>query len=1382
MLKKINLFVLILLVSIIQIEAQNYSVRSLGVEQGLSCNYVVSMAQDKYGFLWFATEEGLNRFDGNRFFSYYKRNGEMGLSSSELNCVIDDAKETILWIGTKNDGLNSYNYQTGQWRCYLHNDKDASSIATNDITDIEHAKDGKLWITTYWKGVELFDPLSEKFSHFDKRRVKGMPDNQLWCVLDIGNGVILAGHVKSGLSIIDTHRRTAINFQNDANNPSSISSNEVNSLYQDKNGVIWVGTSRGIDIYDPLRQKFLHVAEDAVRSHRIYDFCELPNGKMMVATEQLGIVVLDLNRKLFAASTQLPCSFISEGLGEYNLSGNSIRCLALDKYNNVWAGLYGSGVNFLTTTIAPFQVLGYGAAFQTDKLTEKSVMGLAFDAKGQLWVGTDGGGINIFSSDKQRVECYAKEAGISVQAAFRDSRGNIWLGSFFHGATVKMSNGGFRQVLPNPHEDVRCFYEDYLHRMWVGTSHGIYVVDIAQMKLVNTLHLGNDMVRAITMDAQHRLWVGYYGFGIEVYSQNMKRLAYFLSLRDSQEKHIPSNSINHLVCDSRHRVWAATNEGAVCFDAKNYRRFIVFDQRNGMENVHVRAIVEDGMHNIWMSTNKGIACLRYHQGDNHPESIENQQVLSFNEKDNVVQANFNDGSVVRHSNGDIYFGSAQGLCYFSPRKVLARRAAPEVGYTSLSIVRGLEKTDSTINLAACDQVKLAYDENTFTLNFSVKNFALEKYVEYSYMLSGMQTDWITAEKGSLTLRDIPAGTYRLQVRARFHNQPWSTKVTELVITISPPLWLSWWAKLIYLLMALGLFVLGLRIYQRHLGLEYQLSAEKVNHEKEQKLNEERLRFFTNITHELRTPLTLILGPLDDISHSSDITKSVKHKLAVIHQSAVRLNELITQILEFRKTETDNRRLRVVKTNIVDAVHEVSLKYEELAQKPNVAIKFVAPENPIEMYIDREVIAIIVDNLISNAIKYTDSGNIDISVERRRSGDRHLVDITVSDTGHGISAKALPHIFDRYYQENGNHQASGTGIGLSLVKKLVALHHGEVKAESSLEQGTSFIVTLDELEVYPEALRGEDQANNGNTGNDNDAGSNGIDAASNDNDVANYTHDAMSEETVSEGELQKKGNEKPILLVVEDNKDILDYVADSFKKEFVVLKANDGREGLGLALDQVPDVIISDIMMPNMDGNKMCRILKHDVRTSHIPIILLTAKDSLEDKEQGYEAGADSYITKPFTHSLLRSRIHNLLQQRRRDKMQIQESKETDLTEKKEQLRESLNKVDQEFFDKLNRLIDENISGDIDVNMLSANLAVSTSTLYRKMKALTGISTNEYIRKYKMQYAEHLLLEGRYSISEISFMVGMNSVAYFRRCFKAEYGLIPSEYLKKLKEE
>ena len=384
----------------------------------------------------------------------------------------------------------------------------------------------------------------------------------------------------------------------------------------------------------------------------------------------------------------------------------------------------------------------------------------------------------------------------------------------------------------------------------------------------------------------------------------------------------------------------------------------------------------------------------------------------------------------------------------------------------------------------------------------------------------------------------------------------------------------------------------------------------------------------------------------------------------------------------------------------------------------------------------------------------------------------MVDIVVSDTGHGISASALPHVFERYYQENGAHQASGTGIGLSLVKNMVDLHHGEIHVTSSLEEGSTFVFTLDEDEVYPQAIHAHQQED----------GSQPADAS----DGAGL---ASGEEQSGNGQmLLEAGQEavesrKPLVMVVEDNKDILNYIAETLSEEYDVAMALDGRQGLALALDKIPDIIVSDIMMPNMDGNEMCRALKNDVRTCHIPIILLTAKDSLRDKEEGYESGAASYITKPFTSTLLVSRIKNIFLQRKRLLASLKDMKSDHVDEeKRKMMKEALSKLDQQFFDKLNKVIDEGISGDLDVNTIAGEMAMSVSSLYRKMKALTGVSTNEYIRKYKMQYAERLLLEGRYSVSEISFMVGFNSVAYFRRCFKDVYGDIPSVYLKKLKEQ
>ena len=1357
----VTLIFLLLSLGFARMEAQSYNVSSLGIGEGLSCNYVVSMAQDKHGFLWFATEEGLNRFDGEQFFKYYKsRKTANSISSSELNCLLDDPKNPWLWIGTKTDGLNLFDYENDTFKTFKHEDGNPHSLATNDITYLAAAADGNIWITTYWKGVEYLNTETQTFTHYNKRTVKGMPDDQLWCVNDLGNGMIIAGHVHAGLTIIDTHNRTAHNYRHSPTNPNSIASDEVNSIFKDRNGTIWIGTSNGIDIFDHVNLRFIHIAPKELQGHRIYDIKQLSDGRIWAATEMNGITIIDINKKLYGgASADYPYTTIKEGFAKNCLTGNSVRCILEDKYNNVWAGLYGSGINFLTTTRPPFGIIDYGLQDAIYHLTEKSVMALTRDKGGNLWVGTDGDGINVFSPEFKRTEHFSKEAGKNVLVATTDSKGTLWFGSFNNGAFIKTANGSFEKLGISAATDIRSFYEDKKQQMWIGSSDGIYVVDIHTRQIKQHYLMGNKLVRSICQDAKGRIWVGYFGYGIEVYSPNMKKIMSFDSSR-KEPRAIPSNSINQLYMDSKQQMWAATNEGALCFDASNIKLKKIYDKTTGLNNDHIRSIVEDNQHNIWLSTNMGISCMD-----------KSGNIYNYTNKDNVPQANFNDRSVLKTPEGIIYMGSSQGLCYFDPQRVRAKREAPKVFFTSLTVMGRLEKNDSTINLTSKQSITLAHSENTFSLTFNVQNYAISKYVEYSYLLKGMQENWITVTSGNLSLHDIPAGKYKLLVRSRIHNQEWSKDIAELSITIRPPFWLSWWAKLIYSFLIISIAYAILRIYKRHLRLEYLLNAEKINHEKELKLNEERLRFFTNITHELRTPLTLILGPLDDISHSTEINKHIKHKLAVIHQSAQRLNEQITQILEFRKTETGNRQLKVTKGNIVDAVHEISLKYEELAEKPNVSFRFVAPENPIDTYFDQDVIRTIVDNLVSNAIKYTDKGSIDISVERRREADKHLIDITVSDTGHGISKQALPHIFERYYQENGKHQASGTGIGLSLVKKLVALHEGNIKVESSLEQGTSFIFTIDENNVYPLAIHEKNELDAEGALHEDANGKEGLPQQEGNLSTAENL-------STEKEDIQKK----PLLLIVEDNKDILNYIADSFAEEFETLTALDGREGLAIALDKIPDIIISDIMMPNMDGNKMCKMLKNDMRTSHIPIILLTAKDSLEAKEEGYDSGADSYITKPFTHSLLLSRINNLLLQRKRNLQAINNNQTKDLGMKKELLRESLNKIDQAFFDKMNKVIEENISGDVDVNLLAAKLAMSTSTLYRKMKSMTGFSTNEYIRKYKMQYAEHLLLEGKYTISEISFMVGMNSIAYFRKCFKAEYGMIPSEYLKKLKND
>lgn len=544
-------------------------------------------------------------------------------------------------------------------------------------------------------------------------------------------------------------------------------------------------------------------------------------------------------------------------------------------------------------------------------------------------------------------------------------------------------------------------------------------------------------------------------------------------------------------------------------------------------------------------------------------------------------------------------------------------------------------------------------------------------------------------------------------------------------------------------------------------MESLYTLEKKNHEQEQELNQERLRFYTNITHELRTPLTLILGPLEDMQKDTSLPVKQAQKLSVIHQSALRLLNLINQILEFRKTETQNKRLCVCKSNIAPLIYEIGLKYKELNQKTKIDFRIQIEKEEMLLFFDKEIVTIVLDNLISNAIKYTEQGCITLSLYQTVRNEVAYTEIKVSDTGYGISAEALPHIFDRYYQESGKHQASGTGIGLALVKNLVELHEGEIRAESVQNEGSTFCISLLTDNIYPNALHTDS-----------------TEPAAKEDTAQAMTSENTSEPTVDNG--------KPILLIVEDNEEIQKYIAESFSDSFEVITADNGEEGKQQALSHIPDIIVSDIMMPVMDGITLCRQLKEDVRTSHIPIILLTAKDSLQDKEEGYEVGADSYLTKPFSASLLRSRINNLLESRKKLITQFQaqpvSGNQTDLNEKRIIIAEALSKLDNEFIEKITLLIEENLSSEkIDITYLSDKMCMSGSTLYRKMKALTGLSTNEYIRKVKMQNAERLLLEGKFNISEIAYKVGMNSTGYFRQCFKEEFGVSPSDYLKQIKQ-
>lgn len=569
-------------------------------------------------------------------------------------------------------------------------------------------------------------------------------------------------------------------------------------------------------------------------------------------------------------------------------------------------------------------------------------------------------------------------------------------------------------------------------------------------------------------------------------------------------------------------------------------------------------------------------------------------------------------------------------------------------------------------------------------------------------------------------------------------------------------------KLLYVLLAAALVYFVVRVYNHRMMLKGSLEMERRKSIDEQQLNNERLRFYTNITHELRTPLTLILGPLEDLVADTQLPAAYRSRIETIHASATRLLNLINQILEFRRTETQNRRLAVAKGQIATVVTEVGLRYKELNRNEKVTINLNIDRTIPEIYFDSDVVHTILNNFLSNAVKYTPEGTIDLVLARTVQDGRNYVEISVADTGYGIDEKALPHIFDRYYQAEGKHQASGTGIGLALVRSLSDLHGGTLSVESKVGKGTVFMFRLDADCTYPDAIHKEENA----------------------------APEPQTEPQKAEPEQDKRIS----VLVVEDNDDIRDYIASSLGPRYRVFTAVDGRDGLDIARSQVPDVIVSDIMMPVMDGMELCRSIKENIATSHIPVILLTAKDSIRDKEAGYEIGADSYITKPFSAKLLMNRISNILESRRllaaiiSSKVQggapavpAPEAPETPgqpAAAGEKALK--LSRLDEMFLKKFSRIVEDNINKDnLDMAFMQEQLGMSHSTLYRKVKGLTGMSGNELIRKIRLKKGYELLKDGC-NVSEAAYSCGFNDVGYFRNCFKEEYGMSPSQLIRQQK--
>lgn len=1315
---------------------------NLTIKDGMSSNYVTDITQDKSGFLWFATQYGVSRFDGSRFTTYLKEGADVppSLNSNNISRIAADTIHNKIWIANQWAGVNVFDCEMQTFSSYRHQENDASSLSSDAITDILITRRGEIWIATADRGINVWQPEEDRFIRYDRKKWPQLGSDRISCLAESPEGTIYIGHPGEGMTVFSPKSHTFRHYTAQAGK-SSLPGNRVQAIYAGMESKIWIGTDGGLSLLDPVTETF-HNFRDVADIHptirqNIVCVNQTADGRIWVGTtSDLCYFHIKDSDRILSGEMNVDHMYIQDVYE--GISNPTVHCVFEDSFQNIWIGSHGAGGSFIGHRKPFFKSWRIEKIPEVEEgLNDKEILTICVAADESIWLGTDGGGINVYKEGKRQCIYSATTGEVSsnaYRASLRDSDGNLWFGDAYSNRVdiYKSREDKFiRYELQNKATNIYALFEDNCRNIWIGTNRGIEVYNLDTGKRVGlskeSNHLPTDIVYSITQDKNGRMWIGMLTHGVVVYPLEVVTAA-----TCTEQVLLPIGSVNQVFRDSQDRMWGATDEGLVVFPEDDIRHYRMFTTVDGLANNTICAITEDEKKNIWVSTYYGISC---YEEATHAFS-------NFDNFSGTLYGNYMNHSVAKSKDGTLYFGSLNGVCYFKPSERPTAISLPPVVFTDFKVYgknySGRVTTDYSLPMPD-RKVSLKYDQNIFSISFNVMDKALFGLVEYAYRLDGLNNTWINiGRENEVTFRNIPYGHYKLQVKARYKNLQWQDTPTTLSIYIAPPLWLSWWAKSSYILLAAFFTLYIIRAYKRRLALQSSLKMEKENARKRQELNEERLTFFESITHELRTPLTLILGPLEDLQGEPNISPDQQKKFSLIHKNIIRLLNLVKQILELRKTEAGSKKLCVAQDDIAKAVREIGIKYKELNKKENVSFKIEIETKDTPLYFDKEVLTMMIDNLLSNAFKYTYEGDITLALRSIAEDGTDYVEIEVSDTGIGIPEKDLPHLFERYYQATQRKNMPGFGIGLALVKNLVDLHEGIIRADSKPGTGSSFRIRLVANNSYPNAIH----------------------------------LNVLPKET------EKEKLNKLIALVVEDEEDIREYIADSLADSYEVMVAGNGKQGLETALASIPDVIISDVIMPFMDGFELCREIKSHVSTSHIPVILLTAKDSLQNKREGYDAGADSYITKPFSASLLKSRVTNLLETRKKIASLISSS--TSL--KHSIIKESLNKIDNEFIERFTRIVEQNMMEEkIDIPTIASGLSMSYSSLYRKIKALTGLSAGEFIRKLRVQKAEQLLLSGKYNISEIAHQVGLNSMSYFRECFKEEYGMSPSEYIKKIKE-
>lgn len=1311
--------------------------RHYTIENGMSVNAVYCITQDSKGFMWFGTIDGLNRFDGRNIKLFKPLPSELDVCLGNIIYAVCEDQQRRLWVGS-DGGLALFDLVAEQFEPFSKQTQMGTEITTN-VTSIYADSDNNVWIGTNGQGLFVYDSTSERLEQFvhEESDSESICSNQILRICQDSRGNMWFTSLDNGVCVLTADGRRFRNYSLS----SAGEKTRTEALFEDSQGGIWLGNNdNGLVNLDPKSGRIVCYLDRNSQKYvrHIRSIIEYMPGVLLLASDD-GLIFFDLGTK---QATAMVASYIdNEGLND-----NYLHALYVDREKGLWIGTYFGGVNYISS-INNVNFTNYSHSTVGNSIPGKIVSAFCEDPDGNLWIGTDDAGISFFDTRKRTFTNFKPEKGrnsLSYQNihALMYADGKLWIGTYTGGLDIlDVRTRQFRNYQPTSSENslysssIYAIYRDRHDNIWLGTPRGLNRYNARNDDFERIEELRNRDVTAIIEDNRGNIWVGTFGDGI-----------FALNVRSGVWTHFPvsqstqADKVSAIGIDQSERLWIGTaGEGLFSFD---YDKEIFVPYRNAEfpSGVIHKIIPDYGF--LWISTNRGIVKL------NPDKNI----LKLYNRYDGLPNDQFSPNAGIKASNGKLYFGGINGFTCFTPSELKENKLPPAVTFTNLRIwnreMSSRRRDESSgrylsplrKSISYTDELVLSHSQSTFSIEFVALSFTAPLKNKYIYRLEGFETEWsAVGDEPKLSYMNLPSGKYQLQVRASNGDDVWTPDFAKLDIVIRPPLWRSTVAYIFYLLLILsGITYLYYSLIRRT-KRQHEIELQRLERSKEKDIYNAKVNFFTNIVHEIRTPLSLIMAPLDVIMKSRGRIDAVQEELTVISRNSNRLLKLVNQLMDFRKIEAEGLLLKFENLDLVALMKQICASFQSVKNQRITDVSFVFPDQPCAVYVDAEAVEKVVSNLFFNAVKFTKDT---IVVEIVPCPSEGIVELRIKDNGCGISKENLDKIFQPFYQVGANQclDTPGTGIGLTLAHSLTKAMGGKLVVRSQVGRGSEFIVQL--------PIVASDYIDIGT----------GVPSVS-----------LGDELLLLDDPLIAVSDTKLTLMIIDDNEDLCRFLQKQLQDNYHILVCDNALEAIEMLKEHHVDLIVCDVMMPQMDGTEFTRIVKNRLETSHIPILLLTAKADIDAKIEGLDSGADVYIEKPFSVDFLNAQISSLITNRDRLRQQF-----VNMPFVGSQTIAN-GKSDLELLKKMDDIIGKNISkSEFSINELAGELCMSRATLFEKVKNVSGLTPNNYIQLKRLKQAAVYIHSGEYQISEVCYLVGFSSSSYFTKCFKRQFGVLPTD--------